>query len=1111
MVIFSLGSSPANLSSGINPSVSLAKSDYSSTATTAFSKTPAGISEQVSSPAQAQPTSLSSFSSSTNNFAFNSTSPQLLFSTNKYSSSNCAATKGQVLASASSSQPNHYLNHYHSSSLAGTVGSTSGNSCSSSSSNADLRNKVSASFCSTKPKDRTHMNADPQPFPTTTTTPSDYYFSAFKEDDSDLELARPLEGDFENFLFDMAYYSTDYNAFTKPVATKPYGLTPQKRKSRGSLTTSCDTTANGDKKQKRSRNASLDASNVTSSLIDSFSLPNKTPTSLMPHWPELEIDQFILDHANSKVGSLGKDNNGGIFSLISKDHGNDIKPDFSSSLSSSGGTTGTAKDNTSLAMSLLSKLAMPLNQTVSNIATNSIDRPPIITCSALDALFANDSTEITSNYTFGCHENNVGMADGSLYTPGNALVLMEDKSENSEMYTIKNPSSSISSKNTGGPKSQASGTNGSGGNTSLAAAIAVTAAIRSRAQSASTSGATTPNSESDDNSDNDMDGSFFDTANDKLQSMLMNESEDDDANNKFFIDPSNAENIEGACFDGGFTRFLRMHVQRQEQQQQHGQSHLSSVLPSPDVAMSAQARSAAAFLNTAAAAAAAAAAMASSSQGSQLVQHQTKPVQAASTSSMKSSSSNRTGHNPALMSGFDQPPDFLDPISSIDPLTSAFYSTFGTTPQALMIDESLQNKSFQVQQFINPGIVGDVSGTSKSTGPAIAAAAAKSDDPTQAYTSLVNMNFFGSIPSQCNSVIVNHNNETEPKTVSPCEIESPPSSAATVLDQMPSSSSDGASYENGGRTAKRAASTDSGAVSSGHLSKRHTSEGSIQVNGNGTYVGGEQQQQSSKNSHDAGKGSNVTPKKSGKKGSGSQGSGSNANLECSNCHTNKTSLWRRDPEGKPLCNACGLYYKLHNVKRPLSLKSEVIKKRNRGTGTKKKSGKTCTANSVGTNGNRPSNGVVANYQGPDGNNSPGSLASFTGHAIPTATGISMNKQQALQQPMAAQANGAGGGGALHQFSPRQFINNTNAAMAIQQRMHQQQKLNNGNGTTTTVFQQPQQQQTAATFKNYTKSNYMTAQPRQPQQQEGLYSQRLNSNENGINLSSMDLPPTNVPK
>ncbi|KAG8967098.1 hypothetical protein FRC03_010739 [Tulasnella sp. 419] len=48
---------------------------------------------------------------------------------------------------------------------------------------------------------------------------------------------------------------------------------------------------------------------------------------------------------------------------------------------------------------------------------------------------------------------------------------------------------------------------------------------------------------------------------------------------------------------------------------------------------------------------------------------------------------------------------------------------------------------------------------------------------------------------------------------------------------------------------------------------------------------------------------------------------------CTNCSTTNTPLWRRDPEGNPLCNACGLFYKLHGVVRPLSLKTDVIKKR----------------------------------------------------------------------------------------------------------------------------------------------------------------------------------------
>ncbi|KAH3676183.1 hypothetical protein WICMUC_002205 [Wickerhamomyces mucosus] len=53
---------------------------------------------------------------------------------------------------------------------------------------------------------------------------------------------------------------------------------------------------------------------------------------------------------------------------------------------------------------------------------------------------------------------------------------------------------------------------------------------------------------------------------------------------------------------------------------------------------------------------------------------------------------------------------------------------------------------------------------------------------------------------------------------------------------------------------------------------------------------------------------------------------------CTNCNTQTTPLWRRNPEGQPLCNACGLFLKLHGVVRPLSLKTDVIKKRQRGGG-----------------------------------------------------------------------------------------------------------------------------------------------------------------------------------
>ncbi|KAF8135743.1 hypothetical protein EV363DRAFT_1321497 [Boletus edulis] len=66
---------------------------------------------------------------------------------------------------------------------------------------------------------------------------------------------------------------------------------------------------------------------------------------------------------------------------------------------------------------------------------------------------------------------------------------------------------------------------------------------------------------------------------------------------------------------------------------------------------------------------------------------------------------------------------------------------------------------------------------------------------------------------------------------------------------------------------------------------------------------------------------------------GSSDDGDQPPTSCTNCQTTNTPLWRRDPEGQPLCNACGLFFKLHGVVRPLSLKTDVIKKRNRASGT----------------------------------------------------------------------------------------------------------------------------------------------------------------------------------
>uniref|UniRef100_A0A7E4ZXK5 GATA-type domain-containing protein n=1 Tax=Panagrellus redivivus TaxID=6233 RepID=A0A7E4ZXK5_PANRE len=48
---------------------------------------------------------------------------------------------------------------------------------------------------------------------------------------------------------------------------------------------------------------------------------------------------------------------------------------------------------------------------------------------------------------------------------------------------------------------------------------------------------------------------------------------------------------------------------------------------------------------------------------------------------------------------------------------------------------------------------------------------------------------------------------------------------------------------------------------------------------------------------------------------------------CVNCQTHESSMWRRDPEGNSLCNACGQHFKKFKVHRPASMFGRQIKRR----------------------------------------------------------------------------------------------------------------------------------------------------------------------------------------
>ncbi|XP_014489548.1 PREDICTED: transcription factor stalky-like isoform X2 [Dinoponera quadriceps] len=52
-------------------------------------------------------------------------------------------------------------------------------------------------------------------------------------------------------------------------------------------------------------------------------------------------------------------------------------------------------------------------------------------------------------------------------------------------------------------------------------------------------------------------------------------------------------------------------------------------------------------------------------------------------------------------------------------------------------------------------------------------------------------------------------------------------------------------------------------------------------------------------------------------------------MTCSNCGTMTTTIWRRNMKGEMVCNACGLYYKLHGINRPVTMRRDTIHTRRR--------------------------------------------------------------------------------------------------------------------------------------------------------------------------------------
>lgn len=138
---------------------------------------------------------------------------------------------------------------------------------------------------------------------------------------------------------------------------------------------------------------------------------------------------------------------------------------------------------------------------------------------------------------------------------------------------------------------------------------------------------------------------------------------------------------------------------------------------------------------------------------------------------------------------------------------------------------------------------------------------------------------------------------------------------------------------------------------------------------------------------------------------------SGAPTTCTNCFTQTTPLWRRNPEGHPLCNACGLFLKLHGVVRPLSLKTDVIKKRNRGSGAS-----VLVGNSGGTS-TRASKKLGSASGGP--NTRKNSLVSTTAPTQAT-TPASIRARTAQDSASPPSVSGSGGAGSTAASTPTSY-------------------------------------------------------------------------------------------
>ncbi|KAK2145066.1 hypothetical protein LSH36_705g02012 [Paralvinella palmiformis] len=123
-------------------------------------------------------------------------------------------------------------------------------------------------------------------------------------------------------------------------------------------------------------------------------------------------------------------------------------------------------------------------------------------------------------------------------------------------------------------------------------------------------------------------------------------------------------------------------------------------------------------------------------------------------------------------------------------------------------------------------------------------------------------------------------------------------------------------------------------------------------------------------------------------------------LSCANCHTTTTTLWRRNTEGEPVCNACGLYYKLHGVNRPLSMRKDGIQTRKRKPKTPLKPATSSSSTGISSATPQDSNVHVKQETNNNNNNNDQSCG-----LSPLSGGHMMTSRVLDSKAMVARSNG----------------------------------------------------------------------------------------------------------